>query len=98
MLAVIILLGAAYTQQVKGHVAVDFLTSRFTQETQAVLQVITTIGQPLHYRHHGLAGVYLGAWRKRRCTDQLRIPNGPFKMLVAVGGLLLWLQLVLRPR
>ena len=31
MLAVIILLGAAYTQQVKGHVAVDFLTSRFSR-------------------------------------------------------------------
>ena len=29
LLAIVILLGAAYTQQVKGHVGVDFLTKRF---------------------------------------------------------------------
>jgi hypothetical protein len=27
-------------------------------------------------------------------TDQLRIPRAPFKMLVGVGGGLLWLQLL----
>jgi TRAP-type C4-dicarboxylate transport system permease small subunit len=40
MLAVIILLGAAYTQQVKGHVAVDFLTSKFSNKTQALCQML----------------------------------------------------------
>ncbi|MFZ2799540.1 MAG: TRAP transporter small permease subunit, partial [Syntrophorhabdus sp.] len=34
MLSIIILLGAAYTQQVKGHVGVDFLTKRFSKRTQ----------------------------------------------------------------
>ena len=43
MLAVIILLGAAYTQQVKGHVAVDFLTSRFSTKTQALCQSIGVV-------------------------------------------------------
>ena len=27
-------------------------------------------------------------------TDQLRIPKAPFKMLVGIGGTLLWLQLL----
>lgn len=39
MLAVIILLGAAYTQQVKGHVAVDFITSRFATKTRLMCQI-----------------------------------------------------------
>ncbi len=43
MLSIIILLGAAYTQQVKGHVAVDFLTSRFPVKGQLVCKVITDI-------------------------------------------------------
>jgi hypothetical protein len=28
-------------------------------------------------------------------TDQLRIPRAPFKMLVGIGGFLLWLQVML---
>jgi len=28
-------------------------------------------------------------------TDQLRIPKAPFKMLVGIGGALLWLQLLI---
>jgi hypothetical protein len=27
-------------------------------------------------------------------TDQLRVPRAPFKMLVGIGGCLLWLQLL----
>jgi hypothetical protein len=27
-------------------------------------------------------------------TDQLRVPRAPFKMLVGIGGSLLWLQLL----
>ena len=42
LLAVIILFSAAYTQQVKGHVAVDFLTSRFSKKIQGTLQIFTT--------------------------------------------------------
>ncbi len=38
MLSIIILLGAAYTQQVKGHVGVDFLTKDFQQELKVFLK------------------------------------------------------------
>ena len=43
MLSVIILLGAAYTQQVKGHVWVDFFTVKFSRRTQIVFQVVTGV-------------------------------------------------------
>lgn len=94
MLAVIVLLGAAYTQQVKGHVAVDFLTSRCSPKTQAVFQAVTTFA--------GLLIIAVLAWQgyvegihERAVSDQLRVPQWPFKLLVATGGLLLWLELLL---
>ena len=40
MMAVIILLGAAYTQQVQGHVGVDFLTSKFSPRGQKICKKI----------------------------------------------------------
>jgi TRAP-type C4-dicarboxylate transport system permease small subunit len=94
MLAVIVLLGAAYTQQVKGHVGVDFLTSRYSPRIQAVLQALTTLA--------GLAIIAILVWEgylegihEKAVSDQLRVPQWPFKLLVAVGGLLLWLELLL---
>jgi len=94
MLAVTVLLGAAYTQQVKGHVGVDFLTSRYPPRTQAVFQALTTLA--------GLFIISILVWQgylegvhEKAVSDQLRIPQWPFKLLVAVGGLLLWLELLL---
>ena len=93
MLAVVILLSAAYTQQVKGHVAVDFVTARFGPRTQGLLRVLTTL--------LSLGVVAIIAWQgfilgmeEKAVTDQLRIPMAPFKMLVGVCGVLLGLQLL----
>jgi TRAP-type C4-dicarboxylate transport system permease small subunit len=94
MLAVIVLLGAAYTQQVKGHVGVDFLTSRFSPRTQAVLQAVTTFAGLLVIGILVWQG-YLESIHEKAVSDQLRVPQWPFKLLVAVGGLLLWLELLL---
>lgn len=94
MLAVIVLLGAAYTQQVKGHVAVDFFTGRCPPRARAVLNGLT-----------GAASLFIVAivvWQgavagidEKSVSDQLRIPQWPFRLLVAAGGLLLWLELAL---
>lgn len=92
LLAVIILLSAAYTQQVKGHVAVDFVTSRFSKKTQHTLQIFTTALCLLVVSIIVWQGVILGL-EEKAVTDQLRIPKGPFKILVGLSGLLLWLQL-----
>ena len=94
MLAVIVLLGAAYTQQVKGHVGVDFLTSRYSAKTQAVLQAVTTFAGLLIIAIMVWQG-YLEGIHEKAVSDQLRVPQWPFKLLVAVGGLLLWLELLL---
>lgn len=94
MLSVLVLLGAAYTQQVKGHVGVDFLTIRFSPKTQAVLQAVTTIASLFVITILVWQG-YLEGLRETAVSDQLRVPQWPFKLLVAAGGLLLWLELLL---
>jgi TRAP-type C4-dicarboxylate transport system permease small subunit len=94
MLAVIVLLGAGYTQQVKGHVGVDFLTSRFSPRVQAVLQAVTTLAGLLVIAIMVWQG-YLEGIHEKAVSDQLRVPQWPFKLLVAAGGLLLWLELLL---
>jgi TRAP-type C4-dicarboxylate transport system permease small subunit len=94
MLAVIILLGAAYTQQVKGHVAVDFLTIKFNRKTQLMCQVLTLLLSLFIVAIVTWQGFLLGM-EETGVTDQLRIPRAPFKMLVGVGGVLLWIQILL---
>jgi len=93
MLAVIILLSAAYTQQVKGHVAVDFVTSRFSPRIQKGLQVAATVLSLLIVGIMVWQGFILGIG-ETEVTDQLRIHKAPFKILVGLCGGLLWLQLL----
>jgi TRAP-type C4-dicarboxylate transport system permease small subunit len=94
ILATFILLGAAYTQQMKGHVGVDFLTSRVSPRARIACEIITTL---LSLFIIGIV-VWMG-WvegiGERAVSDQLRIPQYPFRLLVAVGGFLLWLELVI---
>ena len=94
MLAFFILLGAAYTQQVKGHVGVDFLTSRLSPRLQAVCEIVATL--------LSLFIIAILVWQgwvegiaEKAVSDQLRIPQYPFKVLVAVGAFLLWLELLI---
>jgi len=94
ILATFILLGAAYTQQVKGHVGVDFLTSRLSPRARIVCEIITTL--------LSLFIIGIVVWQgwaegiiERAVSDQLRIPQYPFRLLVAVGGFLLWLELLI---
>ena len=94
ILAVFILLGAAYTQQVKGHVGVDFVTSRLSPRSQAICEILTTV--------LSLFIIAIVVWQgwvegisEKAVSDQLRIPQYPFRVLVAVGGFLLWLELLI---
>ena len=94
MLAVLILLGAAYTQQVKGHVCVDFFTGRFSRQTRVYFDTLTGVLSLLIVTLLAWQGFVLG-FQETAVTDQLRIPKAPFKMLVGIGGTLLWLQLLI---
>jgi TRAP-type transport system small permease protein len=94
MLSVLILLGAAYTQHVKGHVGVDFLTKRFSTRLQAFFQTLTTLAALFIIAIVVYYG-FLEAMHERAVSDQLRIPQWPFKLLVSAGGFLLWMELLL---
>jgi TRAP-type C4-dicarboxylate transport system permease small subunit len=94
ILAVFILLGAAYTQQVKGHVGVNFITSRLSPRSRAICEILTTLLSLFI-----IAVVVWQGWvegiTEKAVSDQLRIPQYPFRVLVAVGGFLLWLELLI---
>jgi len=94
ILAIFILLGAAYTQQVKGHVGVDFVTSRLSPRLRVFCEILTTL--------LSLFIIAIVVWQgwvegitEKAVSDQLRIPQYPFRILVAVGGFLLWLELLI---
>jgi len=94
ILATFILLGAAYTQQVKGHVGVDFVTARLSPHLRTACQIITTLLSLF------IIGIVIWqGWiegiRERTVSDMLRIPQYPFRLLVAIGGFLLWLELLI---
>lgn len=91
MLSVLILLGAAYTQQVKGHVGVNFLTKRLSPRLRALCGVITT-SACLFIVSILIWQGYVDAVTETAVSDQLRIPQWPFKMLVSVGGVLIWME------
>jgi TRAP-type C4-dicarboxylate transport system permease small subunit len=93
MLAVLILMGAAYTQQVKGHVTVAFLTHKLGRKAQLTCRVLTLTLSLFIVGILVWQGFKLGI-EETGVTDQLRIPRTPFKMLVGIGGGLLWLQLL----
>ena len=92
MLAIIILLGAAYTQQVQGHVGVDFLTSKFSSRGQNICKIITDVASLAIIMIMTVYG-YIGGFHETTVSDQLRVPAWPFKLLVAVGGFLLCLEI-----
>jgi TRAP-type C4-dicarboxylate transport system permease small subunit len=94
ILAVFILLGAAYTQQVKGHVGVDFVTSRLSPGVRAGCEVLTTFLSLIIIAVVVWQGWVVGISEKA-VSDQLRIPQYPFKILVSVGGLFLWVELLI---
>lgn len=91
MLSIIVLLGVAYTQQIKGHVGVDFLLRRIGLGWRRKLLIVTTalcmvVAGILAYE--GL----VQALHERTVSDMLRIPQKPFRMLVFVGAVMLLLE------
>ena len=93
MLAVFILSGLAYTQQVKGNVQVEVLVNRLPRRLRALVQSFTTL--------LSLIIIVLLTWQgwlegidDPTVSDMLRIPRWPFKLLVSFAGLLLSLELL----
>lgn len=93
MLDVLILLGLAYTQQVKGHVRVAMLTVRMPFRLRTLVEIFVTL--------LSLFVMVLLAWQgwvvgmeETAVSDMLRIPQRPFKLLVGVAAFFLCLELL----
>jgi TRAP-type C4-dicarboxylate transport system permease small subunit len=92
MLAVFILLGVAYTHQVRGHVRVSMLTSRLPKRANLVLDLVTILLSMFIIGLLAWQGWVVGM-EERAVSDMLRVPQRPFKLLVSVAAFLLWLEL-----
>ena len=93
VLDVFILLGLAYTQQVKGHVRVSMLTSRLPPRAQIILEIIVTFLSLLIITLLAWQGFVVG-FEETAVSDMLRIAQRPFKLLVGLAAFLLCLELV----
>jgi TRAP-type C4-dicarboxylate transport system permease small subunit len=94
MLAVFILLGFAYAHQVKAHVAVSIITSRLPHHAQLILYVITTLIGLFIFSILAWQGWVVGI-EERTVSDMLRVPQYPFRLLVAVAAFLICLELLI---
>jgi len=93
MLDIFILLGVAYTQQVKGHVRVSMLTSRLPPRGQLLLEIVVTLLSLFIMALLAWQGWIVGM-EETAVSDMLRIPQRPFKLLVGVAAFLLCLELL----
>jgi TRAP-type C4-dicarboxylate transport system permease small subunit len=92
-LAVFVLLGLGYTQQVKGHVEVSVIISRLPLRPRLILNIITTLIGLFIFSILVWQGLVVGI-RERTVSDMLRIPQSPFRLLVAVAAFSVCLELL----
>lgn len=96
MLTVVILLGIAYTQQVKGHPTVTLVVSRFPDRVQALIQIVTSLLSLIVVAIIIWQGWVLATGDVGRIVSAvLKIPQYFFRMLVPVGGVLLFLEILI---
>jgi TRAP-type C4-dicarboxylate transport system permease small subunit len=93
LLAVFILLGVAYTEQVRGFVQVSLLTSRLPPRTQSILSILATLLSLFIFSILVWQGWAVGI-EEMTVSDILRIPQYPFRILVAVAAFLTCLELL----
>ncbi len=96
MLAVLIAFGLAYTAVRKGHISIDFLTSRFSPRVQAFLSAISSL--------MGIGLLSLITWQSIVYAESLRVsgsttmvlhlPIYPIVWVVVVGSAIFCLVLI----
>ena len=94
LLAVFILLGVAYTQQVKGNVGVSFFISRLPLRGQLVLNILSTLISLFILAILAWQGLVVGM-EEKTVSDMLRVPQYPFRLLVAAAAFLTCLELLI---
>jgi TRAP-type C4-dicarboxylate transport system permease small subunit len=93
-LAVFILLGLAYAQQVKAHVAVSIVTSRLPHRVQFVVNIIAILIGLFLFSILAWQGLVVGI-EERTVSDLLRVPQSPFRLLVAIAAFFVCLELLI---
>lgn len=93
-LSVFVLLGLAYAQQMKDHVQVTVLVDRLPPKLGVLITIFTTLLSMFIVAIMTWQGVVV-ALETTTTSDMLRIPQWPFRMLVAVGGFLLFLEFLI---
>jgi TRAP-type C4-dicarboxylate transport system permease small subunit len=94
MLAVFILLGVAYTHQMKGHVRISMLVSRLPKRAGYILEIVTTLLSLFIIGILAWQGWAVGI-QEKTVSDMLRIPQYPFRLLVSVAAIFLFLELLI---
>jgi TRAP-type C4-dicarboxylate transport system permease small subunit len=94
LLAVFILLGVAYTQQVKGHMGVSLFVSRLPLRGQMFLNIVSTLLGLFIFAILAWQGLIVGM-EEKTVSDMLRVPQVPFRLLVAVAAFLTCLELLI---
>jgi TRAP-type C4-dicarboxylate transport system permease small subunit len=97
MYVVIVFIGAAYTWKEKGHVSIEVLTSRLPVKAARWLRVITLIGAIVFIPVLIKASYDVVAYSLKfgmRSATWLRVPQGPIQVFLAIGLILLFLQLI----
>ncbi len=92
LLSIFILLGLAYAQQAKAHVGVSLFTSRLSQKFQLALTLITTLISLSICAVLTWQGMAV-AMEERTVSDMLRVPQYPFRLLVAIAAFLTSVEL-----
>ena len=94
MLAVFILLGIPYTHQVRGFVEVSVFISRLPARARSIFNLMATLLSLFIFSILAWQGVVV-AIGERTVSDMLRVPQYPFRLLIAVSAFLVCLQLLI---
>jgi TRAP-type C4-dicarboxylate transport system permease small subunit len=94
ILSIFILLGVAYTHQVKGQVRVTMLVNRLPLRLAVLLEILTTLMSLFIISILAWQGWVVGM-EEKSVSDMWRIPQVPFRLLVSVAGFFLALELLL---
>ena len=93
LLSIFILLGVAYTQQVKGYVGVSLFVARLPLRGQMVLNIVQTLLSLFIFAILAWQGLIVGM-EEKTVSDMLRLPQYPFRLLVAMAAFLTCLELL----
>lgn len=91
MLSIFVLLGLAYTQQMRGHVHVTILTDRLPAKWADAVNILTALMSLFIVAIMCWQGVAV-AFEVSAVSDMLRVPQLPFRLLVTVGAFFLFLE------